>query len=216
VSQPLPDDFSSELELLTVRDPQVLLEHTLRGWDASEDLWVFGYASLIWNPDIEHVERRPADVRGYHRALKMWSRINRGTPLTPGLVFALLAGGSCKGMVFRVPRQQALAELDKLWRREMPTGVYDPKWLPCRTDQGPVRALAFTLSRHSPNFTGELEPSQLVTILRDARGRYGSTLDYVLRTEACLREHGIRDQAIGEILALARTHRLLDQDAGSC
>nr|WP_297357617.1 gamma-glutamylcyclotransferase [uncultured Caldimonas sp.] len=216
MSQPLPDDFSSELELLTVRDPQVLLEHTLRGWDASEDLWVFGYASLIWNPDIEHVERRPADVRGYHRALKMWSRINRGTPLTPGLVFALLAGGSCKGMVFRVRRQQALAELDKLWRREMPTGVYDPKWLPCRTDQGPVRALAFTLSRHSPNFTGELEPSQLVTILRDARGRYGSTLDYVLRTEACLREHGIRDQAIGEILALARTHRLLDQDAGSC
>ena len=216
MSQPLPDDFSSELELLTVRDPQALLEHTLRGWDASEDLWVFGYASLIWNPDIEHVERRPADVRGYHRALKMWSRINRGTPLTPGLVFALLAGGSCKGMVFRVPRQQALAELDKLWRREMPTGVYDPRWLPCRTDQGPVRALAFTLSRNSPNFTGELEPSQLVTILRDARGRYGSTLDYVLRTDACLREHGIRDQAIGEILSLARTHRLLDQDAGSC
>ena len=211
-----PTDSPPELDLLTVRDPRLLLEQTLRGWHPDEDLWVFGYASLIWNPDIEHVERRPADVRGYHRALKMWSRINRGSPLTPGLVFALLAGGSCKGMVFRVPRQQALAELDKLWRREMPTGVYDPKWLPCRTDQGPVRALAFTLSRSSPNFTGELEPSQLVSILRDARGRYGSTLDYVLRTDACLREHGIRDQAIGEIIALAQAHGVLGQDAESC
>lgn len=211
-----PPELSSEFELLAVRDPRPLLEQTLAGWDAGQDLWVFGYASLIWNPDIEHVERRLADVRGYHRALKMWSRINRGTPLTPGLVFALLSGGSCRGMVFRVPRERALQELDKLWRREMPTGVYDPRWLPCRTPQGTVRALAFTLSRQSPNFTGELSLAQLIDILRDARGRYGSTLDYVLRTDVCLHEHGIRDRAIGELIALARQHQLLDQESETC
>ena len=32
---------------LTLRDPQRLLEQTLRGWAPDEDLWVFGYASLI-------------------------------------------------------------------------------------------------------------------------------------------------------------------------
>jgi len=209
-------DLPPEHELLAVRDPHSLLEQTLAGWDTTQDLWVFGYASLIWNPDIEHAERRLADVHGYHRALKMWSRINRGTPATPGLVFALMSGGSCRGMVFRVPRERALQELDKLWRREMPTGVYDPRWLPCRTAQGTVRALAFTLSRQSPNYTGELPLAQLVGILREARGRYGSTLDYVLRTDVCLREHGIRDRAIGALIALARAHRLLDQEPKVC
>lgn len=191
-----------------LRDPQAMLQETLRGWDPSQDLWVFGYASLIWNPEIEHAERRPAQVHGYHRALKMWSRINRGTLLCPGLVFALMSGGSCRGMVFRVPRARAREELDKLWRREMPTGVYDPRWLPCRTPHGPVQALGFTLSRNSPNYTGALDEAQLLQILREARGRYGSTLDYVQRTDLSLREHGIHDAAIGAILALARAHRL--------
>lgn len=208
--------LSSDFDALAVRDPRPLLDQTLRDWNPDEDLWVFGYASLIWRPEIAHVEQRLADVRGYHRALRMWSRVNRGTPACPGLVFALMPGGACRGMVLRVPRERALAELVKLWDREMPTGVYDPRWLPCRTAQGTVRALAFTLSRRSPNYTGELSEAQLLAILREARGRYGTTLDYVLRTDACLREHGIRDRAIGALLALARAHGLLDQDAGPC
>lgn len=205
VSPPTPLDVHP----LALRDPQRLLEETLRHWEGG-DLWVFGYASLIWNPEIEHAERRMATVLGYHRALRMWSRINRGTPAVPGLVFALMPGGSCRGVVFRVPAGVARRELDRLWLREMPTGVYDPRWLPCRTEQGVVRALGFTLSRRSPNYTGELEESRLVEILRLAEGRYGTTLDYVRRTHDCLQAHGIRDQRITELLALARRHRLID------
>ncbi len=193
-----------------LRDPQAMLQATLQGWNTHDDLWVFGYASLIWNPEVDHSECRPARVHGFHRALKMWSRINRGSPLCPGLVFALMAGGSCRGVVYRVPRDLALRELDKLWRREMPTGVYDPRWLPCQTPGGTVRALAFTLDRNSPNYTGPIAEPQLLQILREARGRYGSTLDYVLRTDLGLRDHGIRDAAIAAILNLARQHRLLD------
>jgi glutathione-specific gamma-glutamylcyclotransferase len=193
-----------------LRDPQVMLEQTLAQWPTGGDLWVFGYASLIWNPEIEHDQRHPARVHGYHRRLSMWSRINRGTPLEPGLVFALMPGGACQGMVFRVPRAIARRELDKLWQREMPTGVYDPRWLPCRTAQGTVQALAFTLSRDSPNHTGMLDETRLLHIFRHARGRYGTTLDYVVRTERCLREHGIRDRGLAQLLALARRHGLLD------
>ena len=79
-----------------LRDPKALLEATLKGWSPQEDLWVFGYASLIWRPDFAAAERRGATVHGFHRAFRMRSRINRGTPDTPGLVFALLPGGSCR------------------------------------------------------------------------------------------------------------------------
>jgi len=186
-----------------LRDVQAMLQATRRQWGGKQDLWIFAYASLIWRPEFEPVEKRWARVHGYHRALKMWSRINRGTPERPGLVFALLQGGSCRGVAYRISRDQADETLERLWQREMLTGVYDPRWLPCLTDQGPVRALAFTLSRHSPNYTGELPASELRRIFRQASGRYGSTLDYARRTYECLRQAGIHDALLHRMLSHA-------------
>lgn len=191
-------------EALTLRDPQALLAQTLRDWPTGADLWVFGYASLIWRPEFDADETRGAAVHGWHRALRMRSRINRGTPERPGLVFALVPGGSCRGVVYRIARSRAERELERLWLREMPTGVYDPRWLPCRTPAGPVRALAFTLDRASPSHTGVIPDGEMLEILRHARGRYGSTLDYLLETAACLRERGIRDREIERLERLAR------------
>jgi cation transport protein ChaC len=190
-------------EMIPLRDPAPFLEKTLADWGGQTDLWVFGYASLIWNPEFSFAEKRLASVHGWHRALKMWSRINRGTPECPGLVFAMLSGGSCQGMVFRIPQHEGHAALERLWKREMPTGVYDPKWLDCRTDQGTVKALTFTLSRKSPNFTGELTEAQYRQIFSQSCGRYGTTLDYAQRTLDHLQEHRIRDRALARLLEWA-------------
>lgn len=186
-----------------VRDPAPLLEATRQAWGGKSDLWVFGYASLIWRPDFEVAEQRAARVHGWHRALKMWSRVNRGTPAQPGLVFALLSGGSCAGMVLRVRQRDAEEVLQKLWLREMVTGVYDPRWLACQSAQGPVKALAFTLSRQSANFTGELPHAQYRHIFSHATGRYGTTLDYARQTLDSLKQHGIQDAALQRLLAHA-------------
>ena len=200
-------DYSSH-SALHLRDPQPMLHRALQAWGGEQDLWVFGYASLIWRPEFNADEQRPAAVHGWHRALEMRSRVNRGTPECPGLVFALVPGGSCRGMAYRIGRPRAAAELERLWAREMPTGVYDPKWLACRTPQGTVRALAFTLSRRSPAHTGPLSEAQMVEVLRCAAGRFGSTLDYLLETARSLRGCGIRDRDIERLVALARHHRL--------
>ncbi len=189
--------------LKPLRDPAPMLEQVLREWGGHSDLWVFGYASLIWRPDFHFVERRLAKVHGWHRALKMWSRINRGTPECPGLVFALLSGGSCEGMVFRVPKHDGHQALATLWQREMVTGVYDPRWLQCTTQHGPVAALAFTLSRRSPSFTGELHEDHYRQIFSQSCGRYGTTLDYARQTLHSLHSHGIRDARLHRLLLLA-------------
>lgn len=185
------------------RDTQAMLSQVKAQWGGVSDLWVFGYASLIWRPEFEFEEHRPAHLRGYHRALKMWSRVNRGTPECPGLVFALLSGGSCKGIVYRVPKARAAQALELLWEREMPTGVYDPKWLACETPDGTVKALTFTLSRKSPNFTGHLEVPTYRQIFAKSHGRFGSTLDYAKQTFDCLQKVGIDDKELGRLLALA-------------
>lgn len=187
-----------------VRDPAPMLTAALQEWGGRSDLWVFAYASLIWRPDFDVAEHRIAKVHGWHRALKMWSRVNRGTPECPGLVFALLSGGSCAGMVLRVPKADVPQVMDKLWAREMVTGVYDPKWLHCATGQGKgqghVRALAFTLSRQSPNYTGELSAAQYRQIFSESCGRYGTTLEYARQTLDGLHAHGIRDHSLRQLL----------------
>jgi cation transport protein ChaC len=184
------------------RDPAVMLERALAEWGGEDDLWVFGYGSLIWRPDFEFEEHRPARVHGWHRALKMWSRINRGTPDRPGLVFGLLSGGCCRGVVFRIARDHGGATLARLWSREMTTAVYDPRWLSAHTPQGQVRALAFTLSRRSPNHTGELSAEEYRAIFAAASGIYGTTHDYAHRTLEELRRHDIQDRNLEKLLRL--------------
>ncbi len=183
------------------------LNPTLREWQTrgGRDQWLFAYGSLIWKAEFEVLEKRPAKVHGHHRALKMWSRVNRGTPDRPGLVFALLSGGSCRGVVLRVASANVPEMLPRLWEREMPNPVYDPKWLRCLTPDGPVCALGFTLSRHSPNYTGDLDHDEYRTIFAHARGRYGTTLDYARQTHEQLQALGIRDRALEALMRLPHT-----------
>jgi len=179
-------------------------EALLANWPPSQDLWIFGYASLIWRPEFEILEQHPTKVQGWHRALKMWSRLNRGTPECPGLVFALLSGGSCQGLVFRTPASQVRQTIEQLWLREMPNSVYTTRWLQCPTPQGPVNALAFTLPRSSPSYTGNLSPAQYQHIFQNATGRYGTTLDYAKETFHSLKQQGIHDKALEALLRHAK------------
>ena len=194
---------------LVLRDPQAALQRLRKQWSGVAERWVFGYASLLWRPEFEAAEHHSALVRGWHRALRMRSRVNRGTPQQPGLVFALLPGGACRGVVYRLREQTAEEELDRLWAREQPTGVYDARLLPCQTPQGPVVALAFTLSRRSEACLPRLADAEVLHILRHARGRYGSTLAYLAETAAALRERQVHDREIERLMALARRHGLV-------
>jgi cation transport protein ChaC len=184
------------------------LERLVTQWRGRDDFWVFGYASLIWRPEFDAVEQRPAVVRGWHRALRMRSRVNRGTAERHGLVFALLSGGACRGLAYRLPQASLESDLRRLWAREMPTGVYQPRMLPLATPAGTVQALAFTLPRHSPACLPRLPDEQVLDILRHSRGRYGTTLDYLLDTAAALQAHGIPDREVKRLVMLARRHGL--------
>jgi cation transport protein ChaC len=67
-----------------------------------------------------------------------------------------------------------------------------------------VNALAFTLPRSSPSYTGTLSPAQYQDIFRNATGRYGTTLDYAQETLNSLKQHGIHDKALEALLQFAK------------
>ena len=208
---PCPPTAEPIAASLVLRDPEAAYAELRAHWPREQACWVFGYASLIWRPEFPAAERRSALLHGWHRALRMRSRVNRGTPQTPGLVFALLSGGACRGFVYRLRPDRIEHDLQQLWAREMPTGVYDARVLPCRTATGTVPALAFTLPRSSPACLHRLSDEELLHTLQHAQGRYGSTLDYLVRTAVALHREGVRDREIERQVALARRHGLLQR-----
>ena len=168
-------------------------EAALKDWCTKQDVWVFGYGSLIWKPEFDFIEQLPALLPGHHRALCLWSRINRGTPELPGLVFGLEAGGECHGMAFRIAAEAVFPIFETLWRREMATGAYHPSWIDCQTPQGPVQALAFVIDRTGPAYVPEPPEEALIEIVLRASGIYGSCLEYVTQTADALEAVGIHD-----------------------
>jgi glutathione-specific gamma-glutamylcyclotransferase len=171
------------------------IDAALATWNGVEPVWIFGYGSLIWNPDLEFDRRLLARVHGYHRRLCLWSRVNRGTMDCPGLVAGLDRGGSCAGVAYRLRPTDVRAEFERLWQREMLLASYTPRWLTCRlVDGSHARALAFVVRQSAPNYTGKLSEAEIVEVYtRGSCGRYGSSLDYLVNCVVSLREHGLRD-----------------------
>ena len=137
---------SAPMHRSSVRDPvRPLLAAGAQALGGERDLWecsAIGIAA-IWRPGFFDADEqfepralvpRMAGIAALGDAL---ARESRRLPECPGLVFALVRGGSCRGVVMTASRRhRAEAELECLWEREMPTGVYDARWLPCRTRAG--------------------------------------------------------------------------------
>ncbi|CAM5206118.1 Gamma-glutamylcyclotransferase OS=Castellaniella defragrans OX=75697 GN=HNR28_001280 PE=3 SV=1 [Castellaniella defragrans] len=181
------------------------IAQALSRWDGRSDLWIFGYGSLVWRPEFSYLEARKARIHGYHRSLCLWSRINRGTPECPGLVFSLDQGGSCTGRVYRIEGAQVPAIMRALWAREMPSAAYIPRWLNCHSREGTVAGLVFTMDRSDAGYAPGLPLEQTLRIVHQGQGRYGPCLDYVLQTADALEAAGIIDL---QLQALAKALRL--------
>lgn len=189
---------------LTDAERQASLELFMKRLRPQQDLWVFGYGSLVWRPEFHYLERQPALLKGYHRSLCLWSRINRGTPERPGLVFGLDNGGSCKGMVYRIASKYIPETLDALWKREMPSAAYVPRHLACHTPNGATPALVFTVDRKKDGYVRGLNVPQLVNVIHQAHGSYGPCIEYVLETAQALKAHNIHDGRLNELIQKLR------------
>lgn len=162
----------------------------------AEDVWVFGYGSLMWNPAFHHAERRTATLPGWHRRFCLWTPLGRGSPDCPGLVLGLDNGGSCRGVAYRIRAAEAWEELDIVWRREMVSDGYTPRWVKARTADGPVRAITFTINHGAPRYAGRLSLDQAAAVIARAEGRLGSCAEYLLSTVEHLDTLGIPDRRL--------------------
>jgi len=168
---------------------------------SGEDLWVFAYGSLMWNPGFAFVEQREGLLRGYHRDFCIYSHQHRGTPERPGAVLGLDRGGSCRGRVYRVAADLVPVALTYLWQREMAYRVYIPRRLKVATEAGPVTALTFTADPRHEQYCGGLGVDGTAALIRQGVGMSGRNIDYLTSLIDHLEQLGIRDQGRGDLVA---------------
>ena len=165
-----------------------------------EEIWVFAYGSLMWNPGFPHLEVRRGRLHGYHRRFCIYSHVYRGTPERPGLVLGLDRGGSCEGLAFRVPAGEAREVLDYLYDRELVTDVYIPRWVRVATRKGEVRAASFVVDRHHHQYTGELDLEATATLIQQGSGVSGPGIEYLRNTVHHMEALGLATGYLGRVL----------------
>lgn len=180
-------------------------QSVLAGCAAGDDLWVFGYGSLMWDPAIHFVELRRAELADWQRRFCYRTVLGRGTPQRPALMLSLEAApGRCSGLVFRIAADCVAAESAMLWRREMIRGGYRPRLQPVATPQGPVQALVFTCNPAHPGYAGDLPLAETAATIASAAGNLGSNRDYLEQLAAQLAALDIADPYVDRLLGAVR------------
>ncbi len=164
--------------------------------------WVFGYGSLVWRPSFEHLERRPARVRGWSRRFWQGSTDHRGVPGAPGRVVTVIPDADAQlfGMAYRLDparREQVLAALD---HREQ--GGYTRHRVELHFDGPPVPpepGLMYVATERNRNYLGPASREAIVEQVLRSHGPSGANVEYVLRLAESIRALGADDPHVFEV-----------------
>lgn len=159
-----------------------------------DDLWVFGYGSLMWDPALYFAEVRRAYLPGYERKMMLvdW-RGARGTAEAPGLMAALDAGHGCDGLAFRIAADAVDTETRILFRREMLAPAYLARMVPIELDDGPVQALTFVADHAVPEMRADIGREEQIRYIAHGAGFAGTSRDYLANIVAHFETLGIED-----------------------
>ena len=166
-----------------------------------DEIWVFGYGSLMWDSAFRVAERRPATLPAYRRSFCVWTAHARGTPGNPGLGLGLLpdSDAACHGVALRIAPATRQSGLGSLWMREMWTGVYEPLWVSLATEAGRLPALAFVVDTAHPQYAAGLCTAQTARCIASARGEFGACQEYFDKTLKALRDLGFSADEFTEL-----------------
>ncbi len=190
----MSDDERAELVASTLATLETLGE--------GNNLWIFGYGSLIWNPALEVEEQRRCRIRGYKKKFCFWTTLGRGSEEQPGLMMGLVEGDYCNGVSYRIAADKAATELDILFRREMLTFVYKPTWVEahCLDTDTSFTALTFVVDPTNYRYAEHVSQTETARILAAAEGPLGRNCDYLYQLSEKLSELGFDEPELDELV----------------
>ena len=176
------------------------LDRYLAEFPLPEELWIFAYGSLLWNPEMQVVESRQGKVDGLQRGFNLLSTVHRGTEECPGLVLSLRDGGYCEGLAFRIKQASKQDDFKHLWLREMVTMFYQPHICQVTTASGTINAITFIADQQHEQYV-DFDAAQCASMIEQAHGGRGSNIDYFNNTSSYLQKLNIHDPLFSDISA---------------
>lgn len=165
-----------------------------------DEIWVFGYGSLMWRPGFEYIEKAQAISRQYKRKFCIYSHIYRGSPETPGLVLGLDEGGETVGVAFKITMKNKDEIIAYLREREQVTSVYEEVFAPIEIEGHGVKNALFYVAKHDhKQYIGDLSLAEQAEMIAFAKGDAGSCSDYLFNTCNSLKELNIFDGELAEL-----------------
>ncbi len=178
-------------------------------------VWIFGYGSLMWNPAFEFDESAPGTLVGWHRAFCLRLTAGRGTACQPGRMLALKEGGRTTGLAYRLPEADLEEELILVWKREMITGCYLPTWCKLALDDGrTVNALVFIMDPRHPLYEADTRAQTIAPLIASASGPLGTNAQYLFSLEQELKQRGMHDDCLDELVSQVRAWLQKPDDEG--
>jgi cation transport protein ChaC len=200
----LPDDIIWSQDRIDASLAETLRARPSGGED--DDVWVFAYGSLMWNPLLDFDRREVATLHGWRRSFCLRMIAGRGSLQAPGRMLGLEAGGASHGVALRLRAATLEDELRMLWIREMVAGSYRPTWVSLvLRDGAAVRGIAFVADTSRPQFEADSRVEAIAPLIASAAGVFGTNAEYVHKLECALAECNLAD-----LYVVALSHALTD------
>ena len=171
------------------------IEENQRRFQLGEDeqVWLFGYGSLIYLVDFPYLESKPASIHGWSRRFWQGSHDHRGTEENPGRVVTLIEedGAICGGLAFLV-EASVFRQLDE---REK-NGYLRVSAEMTFSDSSQAIGLTYIATPDNAAWLGEASEYEIAEHICRSSGPSGPNDEYLLSLASALRDLGLDDPHI--------------------
>jgi len=174
----------------------IAINRRMTHFDGHEQIWLFGYGSLIYKTDFAYLERRPAFIRHWARRFWQGSHDHRGTPEAPGRVVTLIPehDAVCAGLAYLITAD-TLEHLDLREKNGYLRFVAE-----LNLDDGRrIEGLVYIATAENAAYLGPAPAHEIARHIAAARGPSGPNRDYLIHLAAALREMDAHDPHVFEI-----------------
>ena len=174
----------------------IAINRRMNLFDHHDEVWLFGYGSLIYKVDFPYIERRPAYIMHWARRLWQGSHDHRGTPQAPGRVVTLIpqAEAACVGMAYLI-EPQTFAQLDEREKNgylRFATALHFD-------EEHTAEGLVYIATEENAAFLGPAAEADIARHIAASSGPSGPNRDYLLQLADALRELDAHDPHVFDI-----------------
>jgi cation transport protein ChaC len=164
-------------------------------------MWIFAYGSLMWNPSFKYEDKKIGSLSGYQRDFCIKTHYHRGNEKNYGLVLGLEENKnhSCKGILFKIKKNEIEIVMKKLDIRELSENSYLKTFKIIKTEcNQEIKALIYISNNESDLYLND-HCKNKANVIKKAKGQSGFNIDYYNNTIKSLKSIGIKDEKIFNI-----------------